>query len=235
MRMDLHIHTLFSRTKRWGSASLIEPRQLLDKAVELGLGAIAVTDHDEIDGSLFVAELAHDWGIVAVPGVEISTAGGHILALGVADMIPAGLTPADTVAAVHERGGIAVAAHPLNVVVSLREKEIIALPLDAIETHNARSPRNHTAAALAGRLRIGCTGGSDAHAIDEVGAGITEMPGECADYREIIKAICDRKTFTHGTRARYRHIARASIRTAAKQKKARIKNRILLGLGISPA
>ena len=192
MRMDLHIHTLFSRTKRWGSASLIEPRQLLDKAVELGLGAIAVTDHDEIEGGLFVAELAHDWGIVAVPGIEISTAGGHILALGVADMIPAGLTPADTIAAIHEQGAIAVAAHPLNLVVSLREKEIIALPLDAIETHNARSPRNHTAAALAGRLCIGRTGGSDAHAIDQVGAGITEV-SEGALIVKLGKTCCRRK------------------------------------------
>jgi len=235
MEADLHIHTSFSRTKRWGSASLIEPKQLLDKAVELGLGALAVTDHDEIEGSLLVAELAPEWGLVAVPGVEVSAAGGHILALGVTEMVPGNLSPAETIAVIHHLGGIAVAAHPLNVVVSLREKDILSLPLDAIETHNPRSPRNRKAAALSIRMRLGRTGGSDAHAISQVGAGITEIPDECSHYRQIIDAIRNRKTRAHGTRAPYRQIAHACIRTAAKQKKDEIKDRILVGLGISLA
>ena len=235
MKMDLHIHTCFSRTKRWGSASLIEPEQLLDKAVELGLDGLAVTDHDEIEGSLIVAELAPKWGLVAIPGVEVSTASGHILALGVTGMIPKGLSPAATIDVIHDLGGIAVAAHPLNVVVSLRKRDISSLPLDAIETHNARSPRNRKAASLSIRLKLGRTGGSDAHAIDHVGTGITEVATGCADYREVIDAIRDRSTVAHGSRARYRHIARACVRTAAKQKKDKIKERILFGLGISAA
>lgn len=244
MKMDLHIHTCFSRTKRWGSASLIQPVQLLDRAAELGLDGLAVTDHDEIEGSLLVAELAPRWGLVAVPGIEVSTASGHILALGVTQMIPAGLPPADTIRIIHELGGIAVAAHPLNVVVSLRKNDIIALPVDALEVHNARSPRNRKAAKLRARLRLGATGGSDAHGIAEVGAGITEIggvteiagitetPGDCSDYRQVIEAIRSRRTFAHGTRARYRHIAHTCIHTAAKQKKDKIKERILVSLGI---
>ena len=244
MKMDLHIHTRFSRTKRWGSASLIQPVQLLDRVAELGLDGLAVTDHDEIEGSLLVAKLAPGWGLVAVPGVEVSSAGGHILALGVTQMIPAGLPPADTIRIIHELGGIAVAAHPLNVVVSLRKNDIIALPVDALEVHNARSPRNRKAAKLRAMLRLGATGGSDAHAIAEVGAGITEIGGiteiagitetanDCSDYRQVIEAIRSRRTFAHGTRARYRHIAHSCIHTAAKQKKDKIKERILVSLGI---
>jgi len=235
MKADLHIHTSFSRTKRWGSASLIEPAQLLDKAVELDLGALAVTDHDEIEGSLLVAELAPRWGLVAVPGVEVSTAGGHILALGITEMVPADLSPAETVAAIHDLGGIAVAAHPLNLVVSLREKDILSLPLDAVETHNPRSPRNRKARALSARARLGCTGGSDAHAISQVGTGITELPDECRHYRQVIEAIRSRKTRAHGIRAPYRRIAGACVRTVAKQKKDQIKGRILISLGIPAA
>jgi len=235
MKLDLHIHTHFSRTKRWGSASLIEPRQLLDKAVEVGLGGLAVTDHDEIEGSLLVAELAPMWGLVAVPAMEVSSTAGHILALGVTRRIPKKLSPEETIDMIHDFGGIAVAAHPLNFVVSLNRREIVSLPIDAIETHNARSPRNRKAAKLYDRLSLGQTGGSDAHSIHEIGAGITETAADCSDYQQIINAIRNDKTLAYGRRARYGRIARACLHTAASQQKDRIKRRLLLHLGISAA
>jgi len=235
MKLDLHIHTHFSRTRRWGSASLIEPRQLLDKAVEAGLEGLAVTDHDEIEGSLLVAELAPYWGLVAVPGMEVSTSAGHILALGITQRIPQKLSPEETIERIHDQGGIAVAAHPLNLVVSLRKRQIITLRIDALETHNARSPRNRKATKLYECLQLGQTGGSDAHSIHEIGAGITETAYHCATYHEIIRAIRDDKTLVYGRRARYGRIARACIRTAACQQRDRIKRRILRRLGIHAA
>jgi len=235
MKMDLHIHTRYSRTKRWGSASLIEPRQLLDIAAELGLDGLAVTDHDEIDGSLIVAELAPAWGLVAVPGIEVSTTAGHILGLGVTRRIPRGLHPADVIDLIHEQGGIAVAAHPLNVVVSLRKKQILELPLDALETHNARSFRNRKTARLRADLLLGQTGGSDAHSIAEIGRGLTETRMRLTSYREVIDAIRKGKTFAHGTRTHYRQVARACIDTVARQKKESLKRRILVGLSMYAA
>ena len=235
MKFDLHIHTRFSKTKRWGSASLIEPKQLLDKAVQLGLDGLAVTDHDQIEGSLLVAELAPHWGLLAVPGIEVSSADGHILALGVTRMIPKGLSAADTIYRIHDQGGIAVAAHPLNFVVSLRRHHIICLPIDALETHNARSPRNRKAVRLCTRLALGRTGGSDAHAITEIGAGITEIPGRCSTCNDLLIRIKNGKSLAYGSRAHYGRLAGACIRTAAKQKKDRLKRRIMIGLGIYAA
>jgi len=235
MKLDLHIHTRFSRTRRWGSASLIEPRQLLDKAVELGLDGLAVTDHDEIEGSLYVAELAPRWGLVAIPAIEVSSESGHILALGVTGIIPKGLPAWETIERIHEQGGIAVAAHPLNILVSLRKREIVRLPLDALETHNSRSPRNRKAAILYGRLNVGQTGGSDAHSIVEIGTSITEIPCHSSDYKHIIRMIRNDKAQVYGRRPRYGALARACIRTAAKQKKDKIKRRILYHLGIDAA
>ena len=235
MKLDLHIHTRFSRTKRWGSASLIEPKQLLDKAVELGLDGLAVTDHDEIEGSLLVAELAPHWGLVAIPSIEVSSADGHILALGVCRMVPKGMSAVRTVEMIHELGGIAVAAHPLNILVSLRKSQILGIPIDALETHNARSPRNRKASSLYSSLCVGQTGGSDAHSIDEIGSGITELPVHCADYRHILQVIKQDNALAYGTLANYGDLARACIHTAATQKKDKLKRRILLRLGISAA
>ena len=235
MKFDLHIHTHFSKTKRWGSASLIEPKQLLDHAVQIGLDGLAVTDHDEIDGSLLVAELASHWGLIAVPGVEVSSRGGHIIALGVTEMIPKGLSPADTIDRIHELGGIAVAAHPLNFVVSLRRHEIIGLPLDALETHNARSPSNRKASRLHRRLPLGQTGGSDAHSIDEIGGGITEVPGTFTSYQQILHEIKADRAYSTCHPPRYTQLARACLHTVTTQKKDQIRRRIMVRLGFDAA
>jgi len=235
MKLDLHIHTCYSKTRRWGSSSLIEPRQLLDKAVELGLDGLAVTDHDELDGSLLVAETAPAWGLVAIPGVEISSADGHILAYGVSEPIPSGLPARDTIDLIHEQGGIAAAAHPMNIVVSLRRRDIYRLPLDALETHNPRSPLNRSTWRLCNRLQIGHTGGSDAHAINQVGMGITEIPFRCTSYGEVIDAICSLQSIAHGTRALLSEIARDCVLTAAVQKKNAIKERLRTALGLPAA
>jgi len=235
MKFDLHIHTHFSRTKRWGSASLIEPKQLLDHAVQIGLDGLAVTDHDQIDGSRLVAELASHWGLIAIPGVEVSSRGGHILALGVTEIIPKGLSPAETIDRIHEQGGIAVAAHPLNFVVSLRRHEIISLPLDALETHNARSPRNRKVARLHRRLPLGQTGGSDAHSIAEIGGGITDVPGTFTSYQQILHEIKADRAHASGLRPRYTQLARVCLHTVTKQKKEQIKRRIMVRLGFDAA
>ena len=235
MKFDLHIHTRFSTTKRWGSASLIEPQQLLDKAVQIGLDGLAVTDHDQIEGSLQVAELASHWGLLAIPGVEVSSADGHILALGVSRMIPKRLPAAETIHRIHDQGGIAVAAHPLNLVVSLRRNHIICLPVDALETHNARSPRNRKALRLCTRLALGRTGGSDAHSINEIGGGITEIAGRCSTYNDVLLHIKNGNSLAYGSRAHYGRVARACIHTVAKQKKDQLKRRIMIGLGIFAA
>jgi len=235
MKLDLHIHTCYSKTRRWGSSSLIEPEQLLDKIVALGLDGLAVTDHDQIDGSLYVAELAPKWGVIAVPGIEVSSSDGHILALGVTRMVPPSLPAEETIELIHEQGGIAVAAHPLNIVVSLRKRDLVALPFDALETHNPRSLRNRSVSRLSRKLGTGRTGGSDAHAINQVGTGITEIPFECHSYADVINAVRCKHSTAHGTCTPYRDLARDCLVTAAVQKKDKIKTRLCTVFGLPAA
>ncbi|MGH1366159.1 MAG: PHP domain-containing protein [Calditrichia bacterium] len=63
--IDLHMHSTYSD----GSQT---PEQLMQEAKELGLTAIALTDHDTIDGIPEFMELGKKYGIRAIPGVEIS-------------------------------------------------------------------------------------------------------------------------------------------------------------------
>jgi len=64
--VDLHIHTTFSD-------SSFTPEEVVDKAVKAELNAIAITDHDSIDGVEPALKFAEDYPIEIVPGVELST------------------------------------------------------------------------------------------------------------------------------------------------------------------
>ncbi len=88
---DLHIHTARSGDAR------IEPRGLVAEARGLGLFAIAVTDHNTVAGVREVAALARGQDLLVVPGVEVSSRDGHVLALGVSEDVPAGLSADETI------------------------------------------------------------------------------------------------------------------------------------------
>src|ERR671919_2208950 len=78
---DLHIHTVYSYD---GTASV---PAVLARAKQVGLDVIAITDHDEIRGALKAFELAPQFGIEVIPGIEITTAKGDLLALFVTEKI----------------------------------------------------------------------------------------------------------------------------------------------------
>ncbi|PDO11821.1 MAG: phosphatase [Candidatus Reconcilbacillus cellulovorans] len=63
---DLHVHTSVSDGD-------FPPAEVVRLAAEAGLQAIAVTDHDTLDGFSEAAEAGRRWGVEVVPGVEIST------------------------------------------------------------------------------------------------------------------------------------------------------------------
>jgi predicted metal-dependent phosphoesterase TrpH len=76
------------------------------------LDIIAITDHDEIRGALLAEQIAPEIGIQVIPGVEITTAEGDLLALSIRKLIPAGLPLIETILRVGEQGGFCLAPHP---------------------------------------------------------------------------------------------------------------------------
>ena len=106
--VDPHVHSE-------GSYDGHEPVELiLEHAAEIGLDAVVITDHDVIRESKRAAEIAPEYGLIGIPGVEVSTAHGHLLAIGVDRMPPRGRPYAETVRRIHDLGGVAVVPHPFQ-------------------------------------------------------------------------------------------------------------------------
>ena len=183
---DLHLHTTYSD----GRAA---PVDVLNKAIEIGLSVIAITDHDRIDGAVLAAAAALGTDCEVVIGEEISSAGGHVAGLFLKSAVPPGLSVAATIAAIHEQGGLAVAVHPFYRLGGARGVGPAAAGLawDAIEVENA-SPgtmlANRRARQAQASWARAATGGSDAHILPAVGAAVTVFPGRsAADLRHALE------------------------------------------------
>ena len=185
---DIHMHTIFSYD---GTATV---PAVLQRASQIGLDIIAITDHDEIRGALLAEQLASKFNIQVIPGVEITTAEGDLLALSIRKIIPAGLSLIETVKRVGAQGGFCVAPHPgaggmgmkslsaYSIYQALSDYEVERI-LIGIETYNATTldrEGNTAAKLLAERTSVAQTGSSDAHVLEAIGLGATIFPGETA-------------------------------------------------------
>ncbi|HEY3311000.1 MAG TPA: PHP domain-containing protein [Anaerolineales bacterium] len=183
---DIHMHTIYSYD---GTASV---PAVLNRARQLGLDIIAITDHDVIRGALQAEQLAPDYGLQVIPGVEITTAEGDLLALSIHKLVPAGLSLIETLKRVGEQGGFCVAPHPgaggfgmkslsaYSIYQALQDYEAERV-LIGMETYNATTldrEANLHAQTWAGRLNMSQTGSSDAHVLEAIGLGLTEFPGQ---------------------------------------------------------
>jgi len=186
MKADLHIHSNFSNDGK----STIE--EIIATAVERGLGCISITDHN----SFKAYDLVKDNGkVIVIPGIEVSSEEGHILAYGVDRDIPRGMTIKDTIDKIHEAGGVAFAAHPYRWWSGLGEKNTLENDFDGIEAKNARSTAsgNRRSGALAARIGKPVSAGSDAHTPEYIGDGIVELPDSVATWQDALKAMMEGK------------------------------------------
>lgn len=194
---DLHIHTHHSDGQDG-------PAEVLAWAGRIGLDVIAITDHDQIDGALIAAEMARrePESPDVIVGEEVSSLEGHILALFIERLVPPDMTAAETVAAIHEQGGLAIAAHPYWRSSSTDHKgrvyglgnRIAELDFDAVEVINggftpSMIGANRRAGWVAEALGRTPIGGSDAHVKHALGWGHTRFDGRSAhDLRKSIEA-----------------------------------------------
>lgn len=196
MKLDLHVHTTFSSDGRMGVKMVVR------QAKKLGLGGVAITDHNSVEAQTKYG-LHRDSGLLLIPGCEVSSAGGHILAYGVKVLIPRDLPVVDTVEEITAEGGIAVAAHPYRSVTGLGEDNILQGRFRFVEGFNGRTRPNGNEKAMNLARRIGATvtGGSDAHFQEELGSAFTIVPDNVTTVDDILEAIRAGRTRAAGQEA----------------------------------
>src|SRR4051794_32777561 len=182
-KADLHLHTTASD----GAATV--PELLAQVAQSPDMRLIAITDHDSIAGARQAAQLAPQFGIEVIIGEEVSTTEGHLLALFIDTLLPPQRPAAETIAAIHAQGGLAIAPHPFDrSVPSLGRLGLqhAGWDFDAIEGFNAGviwSQRgcNGAAQRAAAMMGLPVIGSSDAHTLATTGLGYTLFPGSGAN------------------------------------------------------
>jgi predicted metal-dependent phosphoesterase TrpH len=166
--IDLHVHTHYS------GCSNLRPDRIEPVALERGLSAVAICDHNCLDGALETAALAQS--ITVIIAEEIVTTQGEIIGYFLKEHIPPGLSPLETVAEIKRQGGLASVPHPFDRLRSSRLssrafRQVIA-DIDMIEVFNARNMLNRPELTLLNRARkLGVVPvvSSDAHLACEVG------------------------------------------------------------------
>ena len=202
-RADLHIHTVASD----GTATVTAILDHVERQTDLDL--IAISDHERIDAAVAARAMAIDRGLRAevIVGEEVTTLGGHLLAVFIDRPIRPYRSLRATIAAVHEAGGLAIPAHPLVpyplcaqgwVLRRLLDDPDPAVRPDALETFNPTTlgkPWHARVTRFADEHGLAHVGNSDAHALDAIGSGWTSFPGrDAADLRRAIEA----RTTEHG-------------------------------------
>ncbi|MFC7071709.1 CehA/McbA family metallohydrolase [Halovenus rubra] len=222
LAVELHTHSEASYDGR----DAVE--LLLEQAQAVGLDAIAVTDHDEIWASREAAELAPEYDLICIPGMEVSTADGHVLSLGLDELVPEGMPFQDTLDYIRDHGGLAVVPHPYQesrngVLANITGDELSTA--DAIEVYNSRlltGYSNRQARRFARKHSLPMTAGSDAHVCEMVGQSVTWVDAEEPTVSGILDAIRAGQTDIEGKRTPW-HV---SLRQAAGGVRRRIVNRL---------
>ncbi|MEY2533993.1 MAG: hypothetical protein QOF29_1903 [bacterium] len=169
--VDLHMHTDHSGD----CATPVEV--LLQTARAQRLGAIAVTDHNEISGALEAQALSAEYGVKVIVAEEVKTARqGEVIGLFLQEKIARGMTLAETVAEIRRQGGLVYVPHPFDRMHAVPDYEHlldIVEEVDAIEVYNPRvaiGSFNEEAARFAAKYRIPGGAGSDAHVAQGLGS-----------------------------------------------------------------
>ncbi len=221
LRAELHSHSSLSHDGR-------DPIELiLGQAAAVGLDALAITDHDAVAASTDAAAKASKYGLIGVPGIEVSSQAGHILGVGVSEMIPKGQSFEDTVDLIHDAGGIAILPHPFQKSrhgVGPNVQPDALAKADAIEVYNSRlltGRGNRQARRFAETYSMPMTAGSDAHISEMIGQAVTAIDTDDRSVSGIVDAIRAGRTSIEGNRTPWR----ISLRQAAGGAKRRIISR----------
>jgi predicted metal-dependent phosphoesterase TrpH len=184
IRADLHLHTTYSFD------AAINPKTIVNQLyTHPFIKAVAITDHNTIEGYYKVHELASPYkDILIIPGFEVSAVEGELIILGVTELPPKPWTVENVIDFARERDGLVIVPHPYRAYGlgdSAKNYDV-----DAIEVLNGsdRHHLNKMAENLAKAMGLPGVAGSDAHRADELWTVYTEVQAS-SEIDEILKAI----------------------------------------------
>jgi predicted metal-dependent phosphoesterase TrpH/glycosyltransferase involved in cell wall biosynthesis len=175
---DLHMHTNHSHD----CATQVD--ELIDHCIAQGLGAIAITDHNEVSGALEAVELVKAEGkpITVIVGEEVKTSQGEVIGMFLTERIDRGMSMADTIAAIQEQNGLVYMPHPFDRMHTIPDPATLLRSLDQIdifEVYNSRllfESFNEDALRFASKYNLVQAAGSDAHVLPGIGTAINRIP-----------------------------------------------------------
>lgn len=205
-KADLHIHTLASD----GVSSVAD---ILSAAEAKDLDVIAITDHERVDAAHAAKAMAEARGlnVKVIVGEEISTRGGHVVALFLQERIRPWGSLADAIRQVHEQGGLAIVAHPLvpypitsasgRSIRKLMADRDARLHPDGVEAFNptiAGTRWGKMGPDFVAELGVAPIASSDSHRAEDVGQAFTKFEGTTPE--ELRRAIQARATTWEGSK-----------------------------------
>lgn len=194
LHIDLHVHTYFS------GDGVSSPEEMIATARRKGLHGIAITDHNTCEAVEYLSDLGlinaeglPVDGFLVIPGVEVSTAEGHLLCIGTTLPDFKDRPALEVCREIHARGGLAIPAHPYDYFrAGIREAVLNTLPMDALEVFNAATTFkrcNDKAHAYALSRDLPATAGSDAHHESAVGTAYTTLETDDFSVSGILKQV----------------------------------------------
>jgi predicted metal-dependent phosphoesterase TrpH len=192
--IDLHTHSFFS------GDGVSSPEALIAAAKAKGLHGFALTDHNTCDGISYLLDkglMREDGapvdGFLVVPGVEVTTAEGHLLCIGACLPNLKGTPAARVCEIIHEKGGLAIPPHPYDLFrAGIRQSVLEVLNIDALEVFNAATTLkryNRQAFEFAQIRGLAMTAGSDAHHEAAIGTAYTIMHTDDFSVAGILRQI----------------------------------------------
>ena len=202
--VDMHVHTT-----RGASDSNLQPEELAEEALRLGLTGVHLSEHDRLWDAIELERYRQKYHLFVANGMEVSTDLGHILTLGLDRYVP-GIRRAEELRRVlDDLGGYMVVAHPFRhwfdpVYFRKQGKEPFTMTpeqaaermpvfqmVDAIEALNgANTPReNLFALRVAKILGKPVTGGSDAHSRSGIGFYCTVFENELRAPEDMLREL----------------------------------------------
>ena len=176
--VDLHMHTNHSHD------CATDPEALIDHAISIGLGAIAITDHNEIDGAFEAQRIVRekDKPLVVIAAEEVKTTEGEVIGLFLTEKIERGMPIDETIAEIQRQGGLVLMPHPfdrLHTIPSAATLHRLLDEIDIFEVYNSRlmfDTFNDDALRFATKYNLVQSAGSDSHVLQGLGTAINRIP-----------------------------------------------------------